>query len=85
MDVREFSKALGEIDEGYCAQALAYKPRRYKRPLWAAAACVCLAAALTLALVLPGRGGDFVLQAYALTQDEAGQVTLQELRRRMAH
>ena len=79
MDVREFSKALGEIDESYCAQALAYKPRRHKRPLWAAAACVCLAAALTLALVLPGRGGDFVLQAYALTQDEAGQVTLQEL------
>ncbi len=79
MDVREFSKALGEIDEGYCAQALAYQPRRHRRPLWAAAACVCLVAALTLALVLPGRGGDFVLQAYALTQDEAGQVTLREL------
>ena len=79
MDVREFSKALGEIDEGYCAQALAYKPRRHRRPLWAAAACLCLIAALTLALMLPGRGGDFVLQAYALTQDEAGQVTLQEL------
>ena len=79
MDVREFSKALGEIDEDYCAQALAYQPRRHRRPLWAAAACVCLAAALTLALVLPGRGGDFALQAYALTQDEAGQVTLREL------
>ena len=51
MDVREFSKALGEIDEGYCAQALAYKPRRHRRPLWAAAACLCLIAALTLALM----------------------------------
>ena len=53
MDVREFSKALGEIDEGYCAQALAYKPRRHRRPLWAAAAC--LAAIPPLPLLPPVR------------------------------
>lgn len=43
MKTEEFSKALGNINDHYLEEALAYRPRRWPRPLiCAAAACLCL-------------------------------------------
>lgn len=43
MKTEAFSEALGNINDRYLEEALAYRPRRWRRPLiCAAAACLCL-------------------------------------------